>query len=198
MGGFPATARREAETTSRGGTARPWPGKRPHVRGHRCRPASAHDRSEKRRQADLALPPQARDRLDGDGRDEHGAGDDELHRGRQREQVHAVGDRADDQSAQQSRPDRTSATEEAGPGDDRTGDGHEQQVAAAGGLVDGGEPRGRENAAGRSERRTQDEHEHPDVVDLDPRTAGRLGIAADREDVAAYARGLGDIHENEC
>ena len=104
----------------------------------------------------------------------------------ERQQVHAVGDRADHRAPSSADQTRAAAAEEAGAGDHRAGDRDQQQVAAARGLVDGEQPRRGQDAA---DRRHRAEHSvktiDADPVDADAGPPRRLGVAADGEHVAA-------------
>jgi hypothetical protein len=82
------------------------------------------------------LPAAARQGVDGDRQQQDGAGDHELDRRGQRQQVHAVADGANDQRAQQRSPGAATPAEETHAADNRRCDGVQQQVAAARGLVD--------------------------------------------------------------
>ena len=112
------------------------------------------------------------------------------------QQVHAVGDRADHERAEQGRPDRAAPAEQAGAADDGGGDGVQQQVAAARGLVDGEQAGGGQDAADGGHARAQREHGEAHAVDRDAGPPGRLGVAADGEDVATEAGAAGDDVED--
>ena len=74
------------------------------------------------------------------------------------------------------------------PRDDRAGDRQQQQVAAARGLVDREQPRGGHDAADRRHRRAERRTRSTRMPrDADARAPRRLGVAADRVDVAAEA-----------
>src|SRR3954447_2049501 len=79
----------------------------------------------------------ANQRVDDDRDQQNGARDHELVLRLEAQQVHSVRDRADDERTQQRAPHGTAAAEERCSGDDRSSDGEQQQVRAAGGLVDG-------------------------------------------------------------
>ena len=93
-------------------------------------------------------------------------------------------------SAVQTEP---AAAEQARARDHRTGDRQQQQVAAAGVLVDREQARGGEDAADRRHRAGDAEDGDPDAVDADARPPRRLGVAADGEDVAAEGGALDDV-----
>ena len=93
-----------------------------------------------RRGAPASRPPVGRaaataERVDDHGEQQHRAGDHEPDRRVEVEQGQAVGDRLDHQDAEQRRPRRAAAAEEARAADDRRGDGVQVGVAAAAALV---------------------------------------------------------------
>uniref|UniRef100_J1RUT9 Dehydrogenase n=1 Tax=Streptomyces auratus AGR0001 TaxID=1160718 RepID=J1RUT9_9ACTN len=127
----------------------------------------------------------AGDRVDHDGGEQHRAGDHVLDLARHAEQVQALLDRLDDQHAQQRGPDLAAAAEEAGAADDGRRDDVHQGVAGAqvlGGTA--GEARDEQSAEG-GEHAGDGEDADPDLVHVDTGPAGRLGVAADREDLPA-------------
>ena len=72
--------------------------------------------------------------------------------------------------------------------DDRARDRVQQQVGAAGGLVDRQQARGGHDAADRGHRRGEREDDHAHLEDGDAGAARGLHVAADRVDVAAEPR----------
>jgi hypothetical protein len=78
----------------------------------------------------------------------------------------------------------------AGARDDRSGDGEQQQVAAARALVDGEEARGGHDAADGGHRGAEREDDHTHAPDLDAGASRRFGVAADGADVPAEAHAI--------
>src|ERR1035437_2849290 len=141
-------------------------------------------------------PATARDCIDGDRGEQNTAGDHELHRRLQREQVHAVGDGADDQRPEQSRDHGAATAEQAGATDDGRRDGVEEDVAAAGRLVDRVTTRRRQDASKGGEGRGEDEDGEADADHVDASASSRLLVAADRVEVPPEARPAGDHLED--
>ena len=134
-----------------------------------------------------------RDRVDGDGEQQHEPGDDELRPRAQAEQAQAVGDAGDHERAEQRGLDVPAPAEQRRAADDRRGDRVQEDLAAARVRVDRAQPRGEHDAADGRHQRADREAGDADPVDVDARAPRRLGVAADRVDVAPEARAPQDV-----
>src|SRR4051794_34651701 len=125
------------------------------------------------------------ERVDRHRGQEDQAGDDELRARAQPEEAEPVVDRRDDERAEHGRLDVAAAAEQRRAADDGRRDRVQQDGAAARVRVDRAQARGEHDAAERRHHRADPEAGDLDVVDVDARAPGRLGVAADGVDVAA-------------
>ena len=139
------------------------------------------------------LPLLAGDRVDDDGERRTPPVTMNLTAECERQQVHAVRDRADHERAEQRRPDRAAAAEEAGAGDHRAGDREQQQVAAARLWLTASRREAARMPPIAAIVRQSAKTMMRIAVDADAGPARGLGVAADGEDVAAEAGALGDV-----
>ena len=116
----------------------------------------------------------------------------ELLAGAEAEQAEPVVDRAITSAPRIALLIVPAAAEQRRAADDRRGDRVQEDRAAARVRVDRAQPRGEDDAADRRHREQIAKTAIRIAIDVDARAAGRLGVAADREDLAAEAGALED------
>src|SRR5205823_4392904 len=114
---------------------------------------------------------------------------------RRADKVGADADHADDQAAEERAADAPAAPEEADAADHGGRDGIEQNRAAPERQVDRVEAGGEDDPAQAGHRAGDDEAENPDQLDIDAGAPRRLGVTADRVDVAPKRRPACEIGE---
>src|SRR5437764_9044202 len=140
------------------------------------------------------------DRVERDGCEEDQAGGDVLAGVRVADEVDAVADHADDQTAEERAADTPPPAEEAHAADHGCGDRVEQNGSAARREVDRVETRGEDDPAERSHRARDHEHEDADQFHVDAGAARRLRVATHRVDMPAEPRSARDVaaeHDDE-
>src|SRR6185437_3879080 len=103
----------------------------------------------------------------------------------QAEQLQAVGDDPDDQAAEHRINHLAAPAEQARPADDCGGDGVQHVRAAVDAAGDRAEIGGVDDPGDAGGQAAQRERRYPNPVRMDTGPPSRLGIAADRVDVAA-------------
>ena len=142
------------------------------------------------RLAARALLQPAGDGVERDGREQDDAGHDVDRPRRVTTDIQAVRDRRDDERAEQGAAHLAPAPEQAHAADDRGRDRVEQERAASDVQVHGLETRREDDPADAGHDPGDHEHENPHARDVDAGAPRRLGVAADRVDVAPEGRAL--------